>query len=1445
MKRYVTEVAVLALLIAAAPTGRGAPVKEVSIWVARDVAPGPKVRLTINTRNVPVVRMSAYPLHDIRVLINRAELKKRPATVGRPARTWTVAVAKPEEKINPAQGDAYRSRRVNLPELEPGIYLLTAEGGDKEAWAPVNVTHLAVVVKRSPRQMLTWVTDATNGALVRGAAVTLYQKSWKEVKSATTRDDGTCIFDVRPGSDETVVVSKGSDLAAVPTGIEAADGQLMVHFQTDRPIYRPGQTVFYKAILRRTKGRGYVPVANTGCTVEIRDSKDSVLIETKATTNHLGTLADQAEIPSEGVIGPYTIVVNVGKESAYETFTVAEYRKPEFKVSVSPDRKRYLSGEDIAFEVQANYYFGAPVPQAAVRYQVRRSDTPYWSYDGANLWVASSDGNLYPRDTYRFRSFVAEGTVYTDENGKVTIPLKTEKDAPDSSYTIQCTVQDASRRQVEAFGSVPVYAAAVRLGMRTDVLFVPLGAVIPLTLSAVDLDGKPTAAKVALTVMRPIWDEKTEGEFQYKVLSRTVVLSRTEVMIPSSGKASAKVPAKAEGDLIITAAAVDATGRKSSAELSIWVADASAKVGRETREPMLWIKLDRRNYTPGDTVKAWVRTNTGGRPILLTVEGREIWRYSVVTGEKKAFSWSLKTDVEMSPTIYLEAAQWNRNWLVTGSAVIRIPDPARRLAVRIEPEKTAYKPGETASYVVSSTGPSGEPIPAEVAVAVVDESIYALQPDTTADLYGMFWGARPNLVLTGCSAPEELSGGAYQRVNAVAPVRQRFVDTAYWNARVQTGPDGRAKINLEIPGNLTTWRATARAVTSDTMVGVGTASVQVSRPVMLRLAAPRQLVQGDRLKLIGTVNNRTDAPHEFEVMIGAERLAVEAETVKRVKVAAGGEGTLQWEIFAKDLPEDGQASVTGRVIATDAPADRGEEFSDALKISITIVPKGVQQRLAAGGALAREKTVTLRLPSDRIEPASVVTVALHSGLGQVVDDRAEEVANAGRWSSSNAADQLLVAHILPKEESPKVVTESLAALSRYQQETGGWGWWNNDRTDPVVTAQVLLALARADLPRSRAREGLADRGVSAAIDEFDHTNLWEHRAILAASAKMAFRGRASTSEEAAEQAKKLSDMLDEVERRGTSLSPYAQLLLAEALVRSGGKDSAAAITKAALKDALVGPETAYAPGGDHPGWSATTVETTAQALITLMALSQDAELQPKLAQWLASPEEDAWLSTDESAATAYALHQYLREHPSPGRPGTVEVLVNGSKVEYKAVEDRPIRVTVPRSFLKDGDNSFALRRTGSGEVFFSVDARVFRPATAESSTGMRVLRRYDVRNSAGLWDEMRGPVKPSDPLRCTVLVWPDDRSEGIRMVEPIPAGFEFVDSDYTGAGGREEVRDGAVLHYLRAYGRPVYFRYYLRSESEGTVTALPASAEVLRRPSVRGNTPSTELDVAD
>src|SRR3712207_7488600 len=55
--------------------------------------------------------------------------------------------------------------------------------------------------------------------------------------------------------------------------------------------------------------------------------------------------------------------------------------------------------------------FGAPLPQAEVRYQIRRVPLSYESYSEQEEWYSGGDGNLYPRDTYSAQPFVTEGTV--------------------------------------------------------------------------------------------------------------------------------------------------------------------------------------------------------------------------------------------------------------------------------------------------------------------------------------------------------------------------------------------------------------------------------------------------------------------------------------------------------------------------------------------------------------------------------------------------------------------------------------------------------------------------------------------------------------------------------------------------------------------------------------------------------------------------------------------------------------------------------------------------------------------------------------------------------------------------------------------------------------------------------------------------------------------------
>src|SRR5262249_19941335 len=151
----------------------------------------------------------------------------------------------------------------------------------------------------------------------------------------------------------------------------------------------------------------------------------------------------------------------------------------------------------------------------------------------------------------------------------------------------------------------------------------------------------------------------------------------------------------------------------------IWVMGPFEKVDKdEEPQPTLDVKLDKRVYSPGDVVKAYVTDNTPKHPILVVAEGLDIWTYKVVMG--KAVSYQFKTGKEMSPTAYLSATQWANKTELTSSPMVPIPDRDKLLTVDIHPDKTEYKPGDKAIYRVTTRNHQGSPVPAEVCLSVVD-----------------------------------------------------------------------------------------------------------------------------------------------------------------------------------------------------------------------------------------------------------------------------------------------------------------------------------------------------------------------------------------------------------------------------------------------------------------------------------------------------------------------------------------------------------------------------------------------------------------------------------------------------------------------------------------------------------------------------------------------------
>ena len=1392
----------------------------VNLGVGRDVAPGSKIQLSINTRNQPAVNIAAWRLDDFSWLLNRdRDGRSRPKTAGKPDLFFRSSVVDPKEKQNQYQIDVYRSRQINLPLTRPGVYLVEASGGGASDWGVVNVTNLAVVAKRSPRHLLSWVTDFRGGQIVSGANVELWNRDGKAVKGArgATAGDGAIRLATGGGSDQVLVVTKGDDAAGVVVSNSEPDGQLKMHFQSDRPIYRPGQTVFWKAILRRTQSNGWAPVAGAQCAVQVRDSKDIVLFQETIQTNARGTLNGQVLLPQEGSLGQYSITITPpGGETQYGTFTVAAYRKPEYQVEIAPLQKRYLAGETVKFKLDATYFFGAPVPNATVRYTIRRAPLAlqFPGDDDDTDYFYGGDGNLYDSDSYNQNDVVADASADLDAQGQVTISVETPQGAGDATYSLAATVTDGSRRQVEGSASAPVYSAAKRVAVAGEVSYVPVGYLMPLQIRVADLDGKPAAGVVNLELQKAVWNAK-ESRTRYQKITATTV------RVPASGIAKATLPAQTQGNLRVRATLPDGGGRTAIATWDFWVSGPQTS-WENTDAPTLTVKPDKRAYKPGETMKILVSTNVKNRPVLATIEGLDVWNYRVIGAGNASFIWQVPARLELSPNAYAAATQWTPNGLIGDTKILPVPDPSRRLEVEIKSDKSVYRPGETARYTLTTRDENGQGVPAEVAVGVIDSALLSIRPDNTPDLYGMFWANRENYVSTASSAPQEVSGGAYQRVGKTASIRSVFKDTAYWNARVETDKSGSAKFEVMVPGNLTTWKATARAITADTRVGTGQSSALATRPVTLRLATPRQLVQGDFIDLIASANNRTDAALTLETALSATGLLVEGAKVKILPAPAKGEAKTTFPLRANALPESGAAVLTGRTLASSATKANAADLSDALESRIPVVPDGIARRIVQGGALENRVAAQIELPADRIEPATSATLTIARGFGEVAQGLGANILSGQRESAPDAAARLVAVALLKPNGWQREAIENIAMLARYQTGQGGWNWWEDQRPDPRVTAFVLSSLDRAAALGVNVPDALKQRGIGGAVQLYNSNNLWEERALLASA--LALSGNND------------KDRLAEVNRRAENLSPFARLTLAEAFFSTGQKASATQILNDVLKDANIGTDEASIAVGARDGWENSSADATSAALSLLLQLQTNRALQAKFARYLSNQANLGYQGRDAQTHRLRALWKYDDAHPGAREIGALTVTLNGQSVKVPAaVSYKPLEIVLPRNW-KDGANSLRIERDGAGEVFWNVEARVYQPASVEVGKNVRVFRRYETQNAALTWRELDGPVKVGSAVRCTVVVWPDDRADALKVVEPIPAGFEYVDSDGDyGQSGDTEVRDGAVVHYLHGNGLPVTFRYYLRSETTGRVTALPALAEVVQRPDARGN----------
>lgn len=182
---------------------------------------------------------------------------------------------------------------------------------------------------------------------------------------------------------------------------------------TDRAIYRPGQTVYFKVINTKIDKEIESVVANFKQKITLKDANNQEVSVQDFTTNEFGSYHGSFNLPKGKLNGNFTISTD-GNSNGYKYIKVEEYKRPKFEVTFDPVKDEYKYGQTIELKGKAIMFSGVALSNTTVNYEIKKQNIR-WRYFP---W--------YPNDNDNENSILGE--VKTNEKGEFTIKLDLKKD---------------------------------------------------------------------------------------------------------------------------------------------------------------------------------------------------------------------------------------------------------------------------------------------------------------------------------------------------------------------------------------------------------------------------------------------------------------------------------------------------------------------------------------------------------------------------------------------------------------------------------------------------------------------------------------------------------------------------------------------------------------------------------------------------------------------------------------------------------------------------------------------------------------------------------------------------------------------------------------------------------------------------------------------------------
>ncbi|MGK4004183.1 Ig-like domain-containing protein [Sorangium sp. So ce1036] len=1317
------------------------------------------------------------------------------------------------------------------------------------------VTDLGISAKVSPHGSLVWVTRLSTGAPVPGARVWIRTPGAPAPAAVTTDADGFAIVPAsayRPATSSApergVIFARAGDDWTYRRVSDALSGwRFGAPFDfsaprpfgmlfSDRGIYRPGDTVRVKGIFREEAARGTRTPAGKAVAFKVEGPDGEAIVRQTPRLGAFGTFSADVKIPETARLGTYTLGATVqGGEAGWPDVTssveVAEYRPAEFKVGVESDKPSYVRGDKARWIARGDYLFGAPMTNAEVRLSVTRRPAAF-TPPGIEGFTVSEDEltDALPESAPR-EGEVQSGQERLDAAGQAeitaTLALPGQRGA--ELVTCEAEITDVSRQSLAGSSTALVHPAELYVALREPELFVEAGDVLRPEVLAVDPKGA-RVGKVAVRVelVQRTWTLAREASGSaYRSVTTPV-----DKVVGRCGVTTAEAPRSCElkvpgaGYYLLHATARDRRGNPVGAAAGVYALGEGAGFGfGDSDELKVELVPDRESYEVGQTARVLVKSPFASADALVTVERAGISEHRRVklTGAMPTIDVPITEDLRPNSFLSVLILRGRTRPAPApgkdgspppdvgapafrlGYAPLRVNPEARRLTVRVTPDRVDARPGDPIRVDVDVRDRGGRPARAEVTLYAVDEGVLSLIGYQTPDPIPVFGAPRSLRVATietrealarvrnpfadlGADKGRAGGGGAHGSTG----VRRDFRQSAYYHPALVTDAAGKARASFKLPDSLTTYRVMAVVVAEDDRFGYGQARVTASRPLMARPALPRFLRAGDAIDAGVVVTSKGLAKATVEVELSATGLTLSGSPRRSIELAPGASTEVR---FALSAPQAGPATLRFRA--------SGGGAEDVVEVTRKVQAPASPEAVALYGDTGAASAERLGDLSAIRDDVGGLTVSLSPtalvGLGGGVEQLLEYPYGCTEQLTSRMVPLLALRDLaraygiaLPKDLTA-VVGKTVREILSHQRGEGGFGFFaESDRPDLWTTAYALWGLSEAKRHGVAVPADATDRAIAFLRRKLNEIG---DDPILRATAPFIVDVLAQTGAPDPGRATRLFEERDE-------LPLFSKALLAHAMVVGKGDRAAVDELVREIEGAVRVDGPVARAVHDHGDAYAVLMDsearTSALVLRALLAARPAHALAPRLAAGLlADRRGGTWRSTQETAWALLALDQYRRAQEKAAPDFDARVFLGQAELfsaSFHGPTTEQARTTIPAARLVSAAGSpLAFSVDGRGRLFYEARLRYARkelPA-APLDRGFTVLK--SLRALAP--DELAAAVGGAPPgppaggaspsslafaggdlvLGEIVVVTPSPR-DFVVIDDPLPAGLEAIDA---------------------------------------------------------------------